>query len=220
MSGLEIILRDAEAIFKRARLDRLQGTNILVTGASGLIGTHILACLCHLSKCGISVQVYAHMLSQMPPHLTELVGEGRFKVLQDDLADFNSYLRLPEADVIIHAAGYAQPTRFMENPIAVLQINTSATISLLKRLRQNGSFLFLSSSEIYSGLKDVPAAETAIGTTTPFHPRASYIEGKRSGEAICYAFRLQGIRSVSARLGDVYGPGTRKHDTRVLNSFI
>jgi len=122
--------------------------------------------------------------------------------------------------VVIHSAGYAQPVLFMSNPVATMQINISATIALLERLKPNGSFLFLSSSEVYCGLTDSLFREEYIGTTTPYHPRAAYIEGKRSGEAVCNAFRSQGVRAISARLGDVYGPGTRKHDKRVLNSFI
>jgi nucleoside-diphosphate-sugar epimerase len=105
----------------------------------------------------------------------------------------------------------------MSNPIATMQINISATIALLQRLRPNGSFIFISSSEVYCGLTESNFHEEHIGTTTPYHPRSSYIEGKKSGEAACNAFRSQGVRAISARLGDVYGPGTRKHDKRALN---
>ena len=63
-------------------------------------------------------------------------------------------------------------------------------------------------------------SESDIGTTTPLHPRASYIEGKRGGETICNAYRSQGVRAVSARLALAYGPGTRKGDKRAMNSFI
>jgi nucleoside-diphosphate-sugar epimerase len=108
----------------------------------------------------------------------------------------------------------------MANPVATLQINVTATIALLQRLRPNGSFLFMSSSEVYCGLADSMFREDNIGTSTPYHQRASYIEGKRSGEAVCSAFSSQGTRAIAIRLGDVYGPGTRMHDKRALNSFI
>lgn len=80
--------------------------------------------------------------------------------------------------------------------------------------------MFLSSSEVYSGNTKQVVTEDDIGTTTPYHPRACYIEGKRCGEAICHAYRNAGVRAVSARLGATYGPGTRKHDKRVLNTLI
>jgi nucleoside-diphosphate-sugar epimerase len=59
-----------------------------------------------------------------------------------------------------------------------------------------------------------------VGTTTPEHPRAAYIEGKRAGEAACHGFRRAGRHATVARLGDVYGPGTRPQDRRALNTFI
>ena len=127
---------------------------------------------------------------------------------------------LPPADVIIHSAGYAQPAIFMANPVATFQVNTSVTVTLLQRLKPGGAFLYLSSSEVYSGLNKSPLSESDIGTTTPLLPRACYIEGKRGGETICNAYRSQGVRAVSARLALAYGPGTRKGDKRAMNSFI
>lgn len=216
----KVIFQDAQQICDRVHLDILRDVTILVTGASGLIGTYILACLCRLRERGARMQVYAHHLSELPPHVAELVIQGGFKVIRANLADFDEYARLPEADIILHAAGYAQPSIFMANPVTTIQVNTSATIALLKRLRSNGKFLFFSSSEIYSGLKKPILTETDIGLTTPSHPRAAYIEGKRCGEAICNAFRAQGVHAKVARLAVAYGPGTRKHDKRALNSFI
>jgi UDP-glucuronate decarboxylase len=73
---------------------------------------------------------------------------------------------------------------------------------------------------VYAAAAHPPFDESAIGASTPLHPRASYIEGKRAGEAACAAFRAAGAHATAIRLGDVYGPGTRPHDERALNSFI
>jgi UDP-glucuronate decarboxylase len=122
-------------------------------------------------------------------------------------------------DYIIHAAGYAAPSIFMKHPEDTVLVNTEYTVHLLKYLKPGGAFLYCSSSEIYKGLKHY-ATEDEIGTTTPYHPRAAYIEGKRCGEVIVNAQRAKGIRAMSARIGLTYGPGTRKHDARVMNQFI
>ena len=220
MTLSNIITHDAQEICDRVNLDILRDSTILVTGSSGLIGTYILACLCHLREQGVPIEVYGHHLSALPPHVKNLIIRGGFKSLQANLANFDEYSRLPEADIIIHTAGYAQPSLFLADPAATIQVNTSATSALLKRLKSNGRFLFLSSAEVYCGLKGLPFSETNIGTSTPLHPRAAYIEGKRCGEAICNSFRSQGVCATSVRLGDIYGPGTRKHDRRALNSFI
>ncbi len=219
-SDNDVIIQAASQICDRVSLDQLAGTSVVVTGASGLIGTHFLACLAILRDRGVNVRVQAWVKSEPPPHLVEIAATGGFQIVQANLADFAEYSRIPEADVIIHAAGYAQPLRFMANAAATLQINTAATLALLQRVRPGGHFLFVSSSEVYAGLREGRFAESDIGTTTPYHPRASYIEGKRSGEAACFAYRSQGVHATSVRLGDVYGPGTRPHDKRALNSFI
>jgi nucleoside-diphosphate-sugar epimerase len=216
----DIILEDGKRICECVNLDCLSDSTVLVTGASGLIGTYFISSLRWLVEQGMNITVYALINSEPPQHLSQLVRNSGFELIEIDLADFTEYSRLPEADVIIHAAGYAQPIRFMNDPISTLQINTSATAALLMRLRNNGNFLFLSSSEVYSGLKNPPFSETVVGTTTPLHPRSSYIEGKRGGESICFAYRSNGVNAISIRLGDIYGPGTRKHDNRAINSFI
>lgn len=124
------------------------------------------------------------------------------------------------ADIVLHCAGFGQPAKFMKDPITTIEVNTKLTIDLLKSVKPGGTFLFCSSSEVYSGLRNWAADETDIGTTTPQHPRGAYIEGKRAGEAIVHAFRNAGVNALSARIALAYGPGTKKHDTRVLNQFI
>ena len=221
MRASDIIGEDAARVCDAVDLRGLQDKEILITGASGLIGTHLAACLAHLQSRGPKLRVYAQMRSEPPPHLQRLLQSAAFEVLRLDLADFRTYPQLPRVDVVIHAAGYGQPGRFLANPGATIAINTSGTAALIQCLRgREGRFLFLSTSEVYSGLHKEALVEGDIGTTTPEHPRACYIEGKRCGEAICNAVRAQGGLVASARVALAYGPGTRKHDKRALNSFI
>ena len=137
-----------------------------------------------------------------------------------DLTNVDFCKSLPEADYIIHAAGYGQPGKFMENPVKTLKLNTAATFSLMEKLKPGGKFLFISTSEVYSGLTNPPHKENEIGTTNTDHQRACYIESKRGGEAICNAYRMRGIAAKSARVSLAFGPGTRATDARVLHSFI
>lgn len=175
-------------------LTKLKGSVILITGGTGLIGSALVKSLKN-----------ADAVVCTPTH-QEL---DRIRIL-------------PFADIIFHAAGYGEPSVFMQRPIETIKVNTETTVRLLQHLRPGGSFLFCSSSEVYSGLdyQDGPATEEDIGTTTPAHPRACYIEGKRCGETIVNAFRKSGVRAASARIAQTYGPGTRKHDTRAVNQFI
>ena len=216
----DVIAHDTAAICERVKLDALRDKTILVTGASGLLGTYFLATLAHMRRSGMPLKAIAQFRSQPAPHTAEIIQSAGFQCAQVNLADPAECSSLPPADIIIHSAGYAQPAIFMANPVATFHVNTTATATLLQKLKPGGACLYLSSSEVYSGLKKSPLSESDIGTTTPLHPRACYIEGKRGGETICNAYRTQGVRAVSARLALAYGPGTRKGDKRALNSFI
>lgn len=217
----KIIIKDTENIISKISFTSLNNKSILITGASGLIGTYLVSCLYLLStstQFKFKVNLLVH--SDIPEFIAPFIKGMNCNVYQGDIADSQFCKALPKANYIIHAAGYGQPGKFMENPIKTIQINSCATLELFEHLHKDGSFLFLSSSEVYSGLIKPPFNESQIGVTNINHPRASYIEGKRTGETICNEYRKLGIKAKSARVSLAYGPGTKPHDKRVLNSFI
>jgi nucleoside-diphosphate-sugar epimerase len=110
--------------------------------------------------------------------------------------------------------------KFLSDSLTTIKINTHATINLLDSLKPDGKFLFVSTSELYSGNDNLNIDESQIGTTTPSHNRACYIESKRCGETICYSYRTSGYDVKIARLSLAYGPFTKLGDLRVLNSII
>lgn len=217
----KIIIKDAENIINKVSFAPLDNKSILITGASGLIGTYLLACLYLISSSKqFKIKVNPLIRSDLQKFITPLIKSMDCSIYQGDITDRQFCKTLPKTDFIIHAAGYGQPGKFMEDPIKTIQINTSATLDLFEHLNRGGSFLFLSSSEVYSGLINPPFNESQIGNTNTDHPRSSYIEGKRTGETICNEYRRLGINAKSARVSLAYGPGTKQHDKRVLNSFI
>lgn len=165
-------------------LSPLSGKSVLVTGATGLIGSNLVKAL---GAAGATVYFYS------PQY---------------------------EVDYVVHAAGYSSPAKFLAEPIKTIIANTDFLRGTLAYLRPGGSFLFLSSAEVYSGSPRQPHFEEDIGTTRPDHPRACYIEGKRCGEAIVNAYRAQGVNAKIARVALCYGPGTKPCDGRVLNQLI
>lgn len=178
---------------------------LLITGAYGLVGSAICRIL---EERHPDIEVIKYKC-------TEFYREGN-----DEIEIDHTEGELNNIDYVIHAAGYGQPIMFGKDKVNTLNINTFYTEILLRRiLKPLGTFLFISTSELYSGAPS-PHTEEMIGTTTPQHPRACYIEGKRCGEAICMAYKEQGYDVKIARLALAYGPGTKKGDTRVLNQFI
>ena len=216
----EIIIKDAENILEKIDLSELEEKSILITGASGLIGAYFLACLKVLSGNKKIGKITAVCGSKYPFYLKDLINYPEIEVVIGDLTDHEFRQKMPMADYIIHAAGYGQPGLFMEKSTKTLKLNTETTFYLFDKLKKNGKFLFLSTSEVYSGLANPPHKESEIGTTNTTHPRSCYIEAKRCGEAICNAYREKGFQAKSARLSLAYGPGTKPNDLRVINSFI
>jgi UDP-glucuronate decarboxylase len=211
---LNLLIRDAEETLNVVDYRSLDGARVLISGATGLIGMHLMSTLYVLKREGYKINAFGQYHNPPAPHTEELARLGGFGLVHD------SWI-IPQTDVIIHSgAGYGQPVIFMANPAETIHANTTLTEQLLQSLAPNGRFLFVSSNEVYHGLKKEFATEEDIGTTTPYHPRAGYVEGKRAGEAITYAYRKNGVNASSARLNLTFGPGARKDDKRALSGFI
>ena len=187
-------------------IERLKGKTVLVTGASGLIGNHVVATLADV---GADISIVQNFNSPVVPV---------------DYESFNWHSlfannELPKFDYIFHLAGYGQPVKFNWNRLTTINVNTARLADLFLLMRKDSRILFASTSEIYSGL-NTEATEYDVGNTTPAHPRAAYIESKRCGEAMIHAVNQMERVGKIARIALAYGPGVRYDDTRVLSDFI
>ena len=211
-----MIKNESRDLVEKIDFSSLHKKRILITGASGLIGLYLLSCL--NEALNNNVEVYSWIKNDLEPETKEIF--SKCKIIQGDICDPKNFVGLPKFDLIIHCAGYGQPGKFLENKIKTISLNTTATVNLFECLNEQGKFIFVSTSELYSGLEFENINETQIGTSTTNHPRACYIEGKRCGESICHAFSEQGFDVKIIRLSLAYGPGTKIGDKRVLNSLI
>lgn len=215
----KMIYEEAEKIVDKNKdllINNIENKSILITGASGLIGVNLIACLNVLNKkYNCKFDVRAINKNEL---LNDLYDFEACRTSSFDLTNEKIYF---SSDIIIHAATYGQPKKFLNEQLKTLKLNTTTIFNLFEILKSNGKFLYLSSSEVYSGYFNifVDPNEEDIGNTTPYHPRACYIEGKRCGETIVNSYKNQfGVKSI--RLALAYGMGTRSTDERVLNTFI
>jgi len=216
---IKIIFLDFDDSFNKF-YKKINNKKILITGGTGLIGQYFL------------VFFYFSIIRKKPPKkVTVIINKSFPKYLlflkKNKIFLFKKMklgydtLGTEKFDIIIHAAGYGQPAKFMKNSIDTILINTAATLDMIKKIKKNGKFLYLSTSEIYSGNNKNFINENETGSTTPSHKRAAYIEAKRIGETIVNIYRNKHkINAKSARICLAYGPGTKEKDDRIINILV
>lgn len=200
-------------------LGTLKESSVLVTGATGTIGSF----LCDmLSFSGLGIQVYA--LGRNRERLEELF-KGRASV-NISVQDLDEELSLPfKADYIIHAAGNAFPAAFKKDPAGTLVSSVLGTKRLLDYALGAGTkrFLYISSGEVYgSGLpRGEEFREDMTGSLSPSDPRSSYPFGKIAAENLASSYTaMHNLETVSCRLCHTFGPVFSEKDNRAAAEFL
>ena len=199
----------------------LRGAKILLTGATGLIGGNILrALLCAGKQKDLQLQVFAVVRSlkkaeALFPHLRE---ETCVTFLAGSMENLP---QLPgRIDYIIHGACPTTSTYMVARPADVIRTSVQGTMSLLDAGRNSGckGFVFLSSMEAYGTVREeTELTEDILGTIDLLNVRSCYPESKRMCEMLCTSYAVQyGMRAMSIRLAQTFGPGIEYDDSRVF----
>lgn len=199
----------------------LKDCNILVTGATGLIGSCLVEVL--MSRPNKDYHVYASGRN-------EERAKARFAEFADDPAfHFFKYdvMKPLEGDIhfdyIIHAASNASPNFFATKPVEVIKSNIYGVSNLMDYGREHGlkRLLFLSSGEVYGEGDGRVFTEDYSGYVNPTSPRSCYPSSKRAAETLCVSYGAEyGIETVIARPSHTYGPNFTESDNRVYAQFI
>ena len=221
----QIIREDMERITEDPFFQQLAGSRILITGATGLIGSlTVKACLryneTHDTKISVigmirnrkkAEEVFEAALTN--PHL-ELV-EG----------DLRKPLEVPDdIDYILHTASVTTSKLFVDQPVETIETSYRGTKHVLElaKEKQCKGMVYLSSMEMY-GRPDPSlerVTEEDLGYIDVLNVRSSYSEGKRISECLCAAYADEYKVPVRiARLAQTFGAGVLKSDNRVYAQF-
>jgi nucleoside-diphosphate-sugar epimerase len=214
------IINDTASLYDEKKFKFLRNKEILIAGATGVLGNYFISFfLSSLKSKNKPKSITLVYKSDLPDYLKFLKKIPKIKLVKKDLEDLVK-LKIKKQDFIIYLTGYGQPSKFIKDPLKTYKINTTSLEFFINKIKAKGRFLFLSTSEIYSGLSG-KISENKVGNTNTDHPRACYIESKRGGETLLNLYKNKiNFHPISARLCLAYGPGVKKNDERVLHQFI
>ncbi len=201
--------------------EQLSGANILVTGATGLIGSALVDAL--MLHAGRDYRVYAAGRNEQRAQVrfADYLGDTSFHFLKYDVME---PLR---TDVpfhyVIHAASPGSPNFFASNPVEVMKANLMGVNHLMEYglAHDMRRFVYVSSGEVYGECADVPFTEQSSGYLDCTNPRACYPSSKRAAETLCVAYAAEyGADVVIARPCHTYGPCFTESDNRAYAQFI
>lgn len=210
------------------RWDTLEGKSLLLSGATGMIGSLLVDAL--MTRNGTAAPpCHIYALGRNPEK-----ARARFARWWDMptfhfvCGDVNtaSFEGLPQRlDFVLHLASNTHPVAYATDPIGTVTTNIIGTQHLLELACRLGAarFLFASSNEIYGenrGDREL-FDEHYLGYIDSNTLRAGYPESKRCGEALCQAYRKQrGLDAVVARLTRSFGPSLLPSDTKAMSQFL
>ena len=221
-----ILQEDIEEIAKNREynFEELNNKTILVTGATGLIGSQIvkvLACINRVKNMNIKIVAYVREEEKAKKIFSNLWNKVFFSICQGNIQDNIEYNN--KIDYIIHGASPTNSKFFVSNPVETIDIALTGTKRVLELAMKNKieSMVYLSSLEVYGKNNDRETLkEDDYGYIDILNTRSSYSEGKRIVECMCRSyFEEYGVPVKIARLAQTFGPGVDYNDKRVFAEF-
>jgi UDP-glucuronate 4-epimerase len=201
---------------------------VLVTGAAGFIGSHLVERLLANGERVIGVDNFDPFYPRWEKdhNLSQALANPAFTLVEADCTDLLGLAAATgghDFDVVIHLAARAGVRPSLEDPVGYSHTNVTGTTAVLELARMRGArrFVFGSSSSVYGNNEKVPFSESDAVE----HPISPYAATKRAGELTCAIYaQLYGFNIIALRFFTVYGPrqrpdlAIRKFGTLMLNT--
>lgn len=199
----------------------LENKTVLVTGAAGFIGAHLVKRLCHdisgITVVGIDNMNDYYDVSLKEARLSELTGYPFFVFVKGNIADkelITTVFQKYKPQVVVNLAAQAGVRYSITNPDAYIEANLIGFYNILEACRHsydNGAsgvehLVYASSSSVYGSNKKVPySTEDKVD-----NPVSLYAATKKSNELLAHAYsKLYNIPTTGLRFFTVYGPAGR-----------
>lgn len=170
---------------------------VLVLGAKGFIGSHLVAYFKSKGQAVISCDVKPYP------------DEPDYYMVQRKNSDYSILFENNKPDVCIYAGGNGSVPLSLEQPELDFQLNVNnvySTLQAISSYHPSCKFIHLSSAAVYGNPANLPISEDAA-----IQPLSPYGWHKYLAELVCKEFyELKKIPTCSLRIFSVYGEGLRK----------
>ena len=194
---------------------------ILVTGAAGFIGSHVVERLLEQGRSVVGLDNFHpyYPLELKRDNLAAIADHPAFRMVSGDIRDrtlIDDVLASGVTD-ILHLAGLAGVRPSVENPVPYMDVNVGGTAALLDRAAAHKirRFVLASSSSVYGNTSRPPFGEDDACV----EPVSPYGASKRGAELVAQAYKeLCDVGITVVRLFTVYGP--RQRPEMAIHRFV
>ena len=193
-------------------MTEFKGTQVLITGGLGFIGSNLA---CRLVDLGSDVTIVDSLIPDYGGNLYNVETiRDRLQVNVSDVRDSHSFRHLVQGkDYLFNLAGQTSHLDSMTNPMPDLEINCQAQLSILETCRACNpkiKIVFASTRQIYGRPLQLPVAETH-----PLSPVDVNGINKMAGEQYHLLYNnVYGLSATALRLTNTIGPRMRIRDAR------
>lgn len=220
----KIFQEDLDYIAQKVDWNELKNSTVLVTGATGLIGSHIVkSMICSNRKNNTGIHIIA--MGRTEDKFKSTYNGESLKNMQIFCKDICHKIELDSnIDYIIHCASCTTSKEFVSHPVEVIDIAIMGTRNVLNLAREKKvkGMVYLSSMEAFG--KTDPNLESVreedLGYIDLNNVRSCYSEGKRMVECMCSCYSYEyGLNIKIARLAQTFGAGISKSENRIFAQF-
>jgi GDP-4-dehydro-6-deoxy-D-mannose reductase len=176
--------------------------HILVTGANGFVGHHVVRELHQLGIDVIALGTDEQPSEQNAPYISRYIACNMLD------AEAVQAIRFDDISGVIHLAGLANVGQSFDQPAEFIAANTGMTINLLHHAltqKSDARFVVVSSGAVYESSQPLPISEAGILTHS-----SPYAVSKLAVEMMGDYFRGRGLHVVNVRPFNHIGPGQGK----------
>lgn len=220
----KILEEDFEQIYSTKSIDWQILTNkrILITGATGLIGSNLVNALLYANevyKANINIVT---LVRDMEKAKKRFISDKNLEILTGSIEKPICYAQ--NVDYIVHAASPTSSKYFITNPVETIKSSITGTTNLLDFAREKNvtGFVFLSSMEVYGNPeRGEIVAEEKVAGFDPYNVRNCYPMSKKLCESLCRSyFSEYSVPTKVIRLTQTFGPGVEYGDGRIFAEFM